>query len=78
MLIEHFLGIIWVFHDRKQQGGGVVPVYNLMNGDIITASFDKENNRWNVLHQYSELPLGRFEINRWLEDGFPDGGGRYG
>lgn len=53
-------------------------MYDLMNRDNIAASFDKENNRWNLLHQYSELPLGRFEINRWLEDGFPNGGGRYG
>lgn len=43
-------------------------MYYLMNKDIIAASFDKENNRWNLLQQNSELPLGRFEINGWLED----------
>ncbi|MCM1188206.1 MAG: hypothetical protein NC541_02795 [bacterium] len=40
----------------------------LMNKDTIVASFEKKNNRWNLIHQNAELPLGRFEINEWLED----------
>ena len=43
-------------------------MYYLMNKDIIVASFDKKNGRWNLLQQNAELPLGRFEINGWLED----------
>lgn len=43
-------------------------MYYLMNKDVIVASFTKENNRWNLLQQNSKLPLGRFEINEWLED----------
>lgn len=40
----------------------------LMNKDTIAASFEKKNNKWNLIHQNAELPLGRFEINEWLED----------
>lgn len=43
-------------------------MYYLMNKDTIAASFHKENNRWKLLRQDAELPLGRFEINGWLED----------
>lgn len=43
-------------------------MYDLMNKDMIAASFDKKNNNWILLQQNSRLPLGRFEINEWLED----------
>ena len=43
-------------------------MYDLMNKDVFVASFDKENNRWHLLQQNSQLPLGRFEINEWLGD----------
>ncbi len=43
-------------------------MYDLMNKEVIAASFHKKNNRWNLLQQNTELPLGKFEINRWLED----------
>jgi len=39
-----------------------------MNKDVVAASVDKEHNKWKLLQQKAELPLGRFEINRWLED----------
>lgn len=39
-----------------------------MNKDIIAASIHKENNLWKLSHQNSELPIGNFEINDWLED----------
>lgn len=40
----------------------------LMNKDVVVAPFDKKNNRWNLLQQRAELPLGNFELNSWLED----------
>lgn len=40
----------------------------LMNKDVVVASFDKRNNKWILLQQSAELPLGRFELNGWLED----------
>lgn len=43
-------------------------MYHLMNKDIIAASFHKKNDKWQILQQNTELPLGRFEINGWLED----------
>ena len=43
-------------------------MYYLMNKDAVAASFHKENSRWMLLRQDAELPLGRFEINTWLED----------
>lgn len=43
-------------------------MYYLMNKDVIAASFRKENGRWNLLRQDDRLPLGKFEINEWLED----------
>ncbi len=43
-------------------------MYDLMNKDTIAASFHKKNNRWNLSKQYTRLPLGKFEINGWLED----------
>ena len=43
-------------------------MFYLMNKDMIAASFDKKNNKWNLVQQNTELPLGRFEINEWLED----------
>lgn len=43
-------------------------MYYLMNKDIVTAVFCKRNNEWQLLQQNAELPLGRFEINEWLED----------
>ena len=43
-------------------------MYQLMNKNVIAASFQKENNRWHFVKQNAELPLGKFEINGWLED----------
>lgn len=43
-------------------------MFYLMNKDTIVASLEKKNNKWNLIHQNAELPLGRFEINEWLED----------
>ncbi|MCM1543651.1 MAG: hypothetical protein NC121_20695 [Blautia sp.] len=43
-------------------------MFYLMNKDTIVASFEKKNNKWNLIHQNAELPLGKFEINEWLED----------
>lgn len=43
-------------------------MYYLMNKDVFVASFNKENNRWKLLQQNAEFPLGKFEINGWLED----------
>lgn len=43
-------------------------MYYLMNKDVIAASLCKENNRWNLSCQKAELPVGKFEINGWLED----------
>lgn len=40
----------------------------LMNKDVVVASFDKENSRWALLQQNAEFPLGKFELNDWLED----------
>lgn len=40
----------------------------LMNKDIVAASFEKRNGKWHLLRQNAELPLGRFELNGWLED----------
>lgn len=43
-------------------------MFYLMNKDMMVASFDKKNNKWQLMRQNAELPLGRFEINGWLED----------
>ncbi len=43
-------------------------MYYLMNKDVIAASLCKANNRWNLSRQKAELPVGKFEINSWLED----------
>ncbi|MCM1468328.1 MAG: hypothetical protein NC086_09280 [Alistipes sp.] len=43
-------------------------MYYLMNKDVIVASFYKENGRWKLSQPNSQLPLGKFEINDWLED----------
>lgn len=43
-------------------------MFYLMNKDIIVADFDKKKDKWNLSHQYAELPLGKFEVNSWLED----------
>lgn len=43
-------------------------MFYLMNKDTIVASLEKKNNKWNLIHQNAELPLGKFEINEWLED----------
>ena len=32
-------------------------MYDLMNKDMIAASFDKKNNNWILLQQNSRLPL---------------------
>ena len=40
----------------------------LMNKDVVVASFEKKNSKWNLLQQNTELPLGKFELNNWLED----------
>ncbi len=40
----------------------------LMNKDAIVASFSKKNSKWDLLQQNAELPLGKFELNSWLED----------
>lgn len=43
-------------------------MYYLMNQDTKVASFNMENNRWHLLQQYSEFPLGKFDVGEWLED----------
>lgn len=35
---------------------------------MIVASFYQKDNKWVLLQQNTEFPLGRFEINQWLED----------
>lgn len=49
-------------------GGKYLDMYYLMNKDVIAAAFGKKDGKWNLLHQYAELPLGRFDLNHWLED----------
>ncbi len=46
----------------------LIHMYDLMNKDIIAASFRKKNGKWHLLKQNTVLPLGKFEINEWLED----------
>lgn len=43
-------------------------MFYLMNKNVIAATFDKKNDKWTLLHQNTELPLGKFELNNWLED----------
>lgn len=43
-------------------------MYYLMNKNAIAASFQRGHNRWHLTAQNAELPLGKFEINGWLED----------
>lgn len=43
-------------------------MYYLMNKDVVAAAFYKEANRWKLFQQNTKLPLGKFEINGWLED----------
>lgn len=43
-------------------------MYYIMNKDVTVAAFDKRNHRWALLHKYSKLPMGKFEINDWIED----------
>ncbi len=43
-------------------------MYYLMNKDVPAACFDKRNNKWALQHEYSGLPIGKFEINDWIED----------
>ena len=42
--------------------------YYLMNKDVICTTFDKIGNNWTITGKVDTLPLGQFEINRWLED----------
>ena len=42
-------------------------MFYLMNKDVIAASFDKKDGKWDLLHQNTELPLGKFQLNHWLE-----------
>lgn len=43
-------------------------MYYLMNKDVPAACFDKRDNKWALQHEYSGLPIGKFEINDWIED----------
>lgn len=43
-------------------------MYYIMNKDVTVAAFDKRNHRWSLLHKDSKLPIGKFEINDWIED----------
>lgn len=43
-------------------------MYYLMNKNIRTASIIEKDGRWELLHQDAVLPIGKFEINGWLED----------
>lgn len=43
-------------------------MYYLMNKDTVAAFIDKNNGQWKLWQQRSELPVGNFEINKWLED----------
>lgn len=43
-------------------------MYYLMNKNIRTASIIEKDGRWELLHQDTVLPIGKFEINGWLED----------
>lgn len=43
-------------------------MYYLMNKDIITAFIIKKDGRWKLSHKNAALPIGKFEINEWLED----------
>ena len=43
-------------------------MYLLMNKDVIVANLGKRNNKWVLSHQNSEFPIGKFEINDWIED----------
>lgn len=43
-------------------------MYYLMNKNIRTASIIEKDGRWKLLHQDAVLPIGKFEINGWLED----------
>ena len=43
-------------------------MFYLMNKDVIAATFDKKDGKWDLLRQNAELPLGKFQLNHWLED----------
>lgn len=43
-------------------------MYYLMNKDTVVAYIVKQDDKWTLTQQFSELPIGNFEINSWLED----------
>ncbi len=43
-------------------------MYYLMNKDIITASIIEKDGKWELSHRNAVLPIGNFEITKWLED----------
>ena len=43
-------------------------MYYLMNKDIVTASISRKDGIWELSKRNAALPVGKFEINNWLED----------